>query len=294
GVRGDRHTWTGQSTLAPRFSARWDATPRTQLRAAIGTYAQAQALHDLAVVDGDSLFARAERSLQRIVGVEHAVAGWTLRAEAFERRLREPRERWLSTDGDLDPFPEGQLDRLRFAPDSGRVRGAEFLASYDRGGRVRATAWYAHMNGTAWTSFGETPRPFEERHSGAIDLAARQASGWTWALAWSFHSGWPNVPASFRVDTLAPGQFAIERNAPTPTFTERLDAYQRVDIRVSRRFTLRRGTLSVFAEVFNLFDRANHSGWSYDAFLNAGRLTVQRTPESFIGRLPTAGFRWEF
>lgn len=294
GLRADRHTWTGQSTAVPRFSALWDVAPRTQLRAALGTWAQAQSLHDLAVVDGDSVFSRAERSQQRIVGVEHTTGGWTLRTEAFERRIREPRARWLGTDGDLDAFPEGKLDRLRFAPDSSRVRGMELTATYDRGGRIRTTAWYSRVDGRAWTALGETPRPFEERHSGAIDVAMRSASGWTWALAWSFHSGWPSIPASFRVDTLAPGQYTIERNAPTPVFTERLTAYQRLDARVSRRFVLRRGTLSVFAEVFNLLDRANHRGWDYDTFLNSGRLTVRRTPESFIGRLPTAGFRWEF
>lgn len=294
GLRADRHSWTGQSTVAPRFSARWDVLPHTQLRVALGTWAQAQSLHDLAVVDGDTTFARAERSLQRIVGVEHTTGGWTLRAEAFERRIREPRARWMPTDGDLNPFPEGQLDRLRFAPDSSRVRGVELIATYDLGGRVRTTAWYSNTNGTAWTAFGETPRPFQEKHSGAIDVAIRQASGWTWAAAWSFHSGWPVVPASFRIDTLAPGQYSVERNAPVPVFSERLSAYQRVDVRASRRFPLRRGALSVYAEIFNLFGRENHRGWDYDAFSNSGRLTVQRFPESFIGRLPTAGFRWEF
>lgn len=295
GARVDRHTWTSITTVTPRLNARWDFSTRTAVRAAWGTYAQAQTLNELSVIDGDSLFATPERSQQRIIGVEHNISGGlSLRTEVYERRIRDPRPRWLNADGELDPFPEGQLDRLRFAPDSSRVRGIEALATWDRGERLRITGWYNHLTSRANVATTSTVRPFEERHSGAVDLAYRWPSGLTMAAAWSFHSGWPSIPASFRIDTVAAGQFDVTRNQVEPPFSERLEDYHRVDLRFSRVFHTKRGTVSTYAEVFNLLDRGNQRGWEYDAFSNSGRLSVLRRQATFVGRLPTIGVRWSF
>jgi len=295
GVRSDHHGWTGGGSVTPRLSALVDISPRTRMRASWGQYAQAHALQDLAVVDGESQFAPTERSEQRIVSAEHDTRqGWSIRVEAFERRIRNARPRYLNTDGELDPFPEGQLDRMRFDPESGRIRGGEVLATYDVGGRARATIWYAHLRGSVQVNGVTTSRPFEERHGGAVDMAWRTPSGWSYAAAWSFRSGWPNVSATFRIDTLGAGHFDIVRQPPAPFFTDRLEAYHRLDVRVSRRFALRNGALSMYAEVFNLLGRKNQRGWSYDAVTRSGRLSVERTREAFIGRLPTAGLRWAF
>jgi hypothetical protein len=275
------------------MNVRWDALRSTSLRLAWGTYTQAQGLQDLSVVDGDSVFARAEESVQRVVGVEHRTSvGWTGRLEVFERRIQNPRPRWYSADGELDPFPEGQLDRVQLAPDSSLVRGAEVVATYDRGGRVKVSAWYSRMQGRMFVGERTTARPNEEPHAGAIDLVLRTGAGWSWGLAWTGHSGWPNIPAQFALDTLAPGQVAIRRVAPEAQFTGRLSGYQRLDVRVSKRFVAGRGAVETFVEVFNLFDRANQRGWSYDVFARNGRLDVRPVSQSFVGRLPTVGVRW--
>lgn len=295
GARGDRLTWTGRGTVTPRFNVRWDATPQVAVRAAWGAYSQAQGLQDLSVVDGDSAFSRAEVSTQRIIGVEQrAPGGWSWRVEGFDRRIRDPRPRWYSADGELDPFPEGQLDRVRLAPDSSRVQGAEFIVTYDPGGRVRASAWYSRTRGRSTYGGAETSRAYEEPHAGAIDLAFRGLGGWTIGTAWTARSGWPTMPATFALDTIAPRQVSIRRVRPSAIFHGRLAGYQRLDLRVSRRWLTRRGSVSVYGEVFNLLDRANQRGWSYDAFVEGGVLSVRPTAEAFIGRLPTVGVQWVF
>src|SRR6185436_18230552 len=98
GIRGDRHGWTGQTIVAPRASAALEVGARTTVRGAWGLYPQAQGVQDLSVVDGDTVFAAAERAEQRVVGVEHAVGGgWRLRVEAYDRTVRDPRARWINT-----------------------------------------------------------------------------------------------------------------------------------------------------------------------------------------------------
>ncbi|MEW5914955.1 MAG: TonB-dependent receptor [Gemmatimonadota bacterium] len=295
GLRADRHTWTRQTTLSPRASASFSVTPRTTLRAAIGSYTQAHALHDLAVVDGETTFVRAERAQHRVVGVEYTVgAGWTLRSEAFERVIDNPRPRWINTDGELDALPETEEDRLRLTPSDGRVRGIEWLATYDRGGRVRAGVSYVLSKATATQNGATTPRPFDERHAVALDLTTRSASGWTWAFAWTMHSGWPFVPATFRVDTISATQVFLRRVPSEPLFSEELDLYQRFDVRVSRAFDVGRGRISVFAEIFNLLDTANHRGTSYAPRFDGRTLSVTRFRETFLPRLPSLGVRWDF
>ena len=296
GVRSDGLSWAPQgSRMQPRVNVRWDVGPQLAIRGAWGSYGQAQGLQDLSVVDGDSVFARAERSEQRVVGVEgQGRHGWGWRVEAFERRIRDPRPRWFSVDGELDPFPEGQDDRVRLAPDSSRVRGGEVIVTYDAGGRVRMTAWYARTQGRSFQGGAVSPRPYEEPNAGAIDVTWRVARGWTVGAAWTARSGWPTIPADFVLDTLGPGQVAIRRVPPGQTFTGRLEGYQRLDVRLSRRWVRGRGGVSAYVEVFNALDRANQRGWSYDVFAERGVVSTRGISESFIGRLPTLGVQWTF
>jgi hypothetical protein len=174
------------------------------------------------------------------------------------------------------------------------VRGLEWLATYDRGGRVRAGLSYVLSKATATQNDVTTPRPFDERHAVALDLTTRSASGWTWAFAWTMHSGWPFVPATFRVDTISATQVFLRRVPSQALFVEELDLYQRFDVRVSRAFNVGRGRISVFAEIFNLLNTTNHRGMSYDARFDGRDLTVTRFRETFLPRLPSLGVRWDF
>jgi hypothetical protein len=299
GIRADHHDWTGKTIVAPRVSAALDLSSRMTLRAAWGLYPQAHAIHDLSIVDGDTAFAPAERAEHRVVGVEHVLGrGWTLRTEAFDRVIRDPRARWINTDGDIEALPEAETDRLRLSPSDARVRGLEWLATYDRGGAVRASGSYVLSKGTQTQDGIETPRPFDERHALALDFARRSRGGWTWAFSFTMHSGWPFIPATFAPDTITtgpPANVVPERVPSAPVFTGQLSTYHRFDARISKAFDAGRHRISVFVDVFNLFDRDNESGSSYDAVINSGgTVTVRRFRELFLPRLPSLGVRWDF
>lgn len=295
GVRRDRLSWTGQTTVVPRVNLAYTGFSRTTVRAAWGTYAQGHALQDLSIVDGDTLFVPAERAAQRIVGVERDLGnGWTVRTEAFERVLRSPRPRWFNTDGDINLLPEAAEDRVRIAPSSGSVRGIELLATLDRGGPFRLTSYYVLSKGRQVVGGVENPRPFDERHSAAVDLAWRSVGGWTWAAAWTFHSGWPHSPGVAVLDTLSNGNVIVSRAPQSPVFTERLPGYQRIDVRMTREFGLAGGRASVFAEVFNLFNTTNVRGYGYVPSVRNRQPFMFREREDFLPRLPSIGVRWAF
>lgn len=299
GIRADRHDWTGSTIVAPRVSAAFEATRRTTVRAGWGLYPQSHAIQDLSVVDGDTLFAPAERAEQRVIGVEHRLRpGWTLRAEAYDRMIRDPRARWINTDGDIALMPEVERDRLRLSPSRARVRGLEWLATYDRGGAVRASGSYVLSKGTQIQDGVETPRPFDERHAVAVDLTTRSRRGWTWAYAFTMHSGWPYIPAKFVADTISSGppvQAVVQRVPAAPFFTAHLPAYYRVDTRLSKAFDRGRNRISAFIEVFNLLGRENVAGHDWSAFLRSnGTLAVSSSEGLFLPRLPSVGVRWEF
>lgn len=296
GVRSDRLGWTNETTVVPRFNLALTPIARTTLRAAWGTYAQGHSLDGLSIIDGDTTFSRAERAEQRIVGVERDLGnGWTVRTEAYERVIRNPRPRWLNADGDIDLLPEAAEDRLRIAPSAGSVRGVEILATLDRGGPYRLTTFYSLARGRQTVNGVASPRPFDERHSASLDVAYRARRGWTWAAAWTFHSGWPLSPATASLDTIAPNRVVVVRDPPSPLLTERLPSYQRFDVRVTKDFSLGRGQGSVYLEIFNLFDAANARGYDYGFGIANGQPFVQRTDTlSFLPRLPSIGVRWAF
>ena len=98
---------------------------------------------------------------------------------------------------------------------------------------------------------------------------------------------------NYNTYTLATGATAIGREYG-PLNAERLPAYARMDTRISRYFSLGRGRLSVFLDIFNAFDRRNAESLDYEAYLVNGQLLVDETTSPMLGMLPTFGMRWEF
>jgi Carboxypeptidase regulatory-like domain/TonB-dependent Receptor Plug Domain len=297
GGRADRHAWTKQTTVSPRTNVAWTIVPGTTLRGAWGFYHQAHTLQDLSVVDGDTAFSRAERAEHRVLGIEREIGrGFTARAEAYQRQITSPRSRFVNIDGSAQtPLPEGEADRVRFAPTSAEVRGVELLTQYDRGGHLRGGASLVLSKATAVIAGRSTPRPFDEPVAATVDLAYRGTRGWTLALSWTAHSGWPIVDPTFAVDTVAPGQFAARRLPSSPYFDQRLRTYQRVDLRATRSWRTSRGRVNLWADIFNALNHKNQRGYSYEWALGSPTVVnVFRARDDFLGLLPTLGVSWEF
>ena len=82
-----------------------------------------------------------------------------------------------------------------------------------------------------------------------------------------------------------------------PFYSERLDDYHRLDFRASRTSQLKRGRLSLFIDVQNLYDRDNARGIDIDEEIffqrPDGSFGVAFPEESWLGVLPSFGISWE-
>ena len=97
GGRYDYRSHTSDSDVSPRVQAALELARNTTLRASWGAYYQSHGLHELSVVDADTLFFPSERATQIAAGIEHGFArGWRVRAEAYHRTVSNPRPRFLN------------------------------------------------------------------------------------------------------------------------------------------------------------------------------------------------------
>ena len=76
---------------------------------------------------------------------------------------------------------------------------------------------------------------------------------------------------------------------------ERHDYFASVDFRVSRKFDVKRGTLSVFLEVSNLLNRNNVCCRDWDILEVPGAAPeLELSLDYWLPRLPAIGILWEF
>jgi hypothetical protein len=141
----------------------------------------------------------------------------------------------------------------------------------------------------------------DQRHAFSLTVGFHPSPSWTLSGAWHIHSGWPYTPQLIQFDTLTVFRGEGE-NWPLswkegfgPLNSERLPAYHRLDLRVTRRFELRRGVLDVYLDLFNAYNQVNLRSWDYDLrWIDNRTMFVREPDEELLPILPSLGFRWEF
>ena len=313
GGRYDSRSHTSDADISPRVQAALELTTNTTLRASWGTYYQSHGLDELSVVDGDTLFFPSERARQVAAGIEHGFAsGWQVRAEAYHRKVSDPRPRYLNVFREIIVFPEAGNDRVRFLPERGRAEGLEFTVSGPLGSRSDWTASYVLARAEDELDGRWIPRTLDQRHTFNTRWHYRPNSSWEFSAGWQYHTGWPSTPMEFQVDTLGvdtlgPGaddygwrscvngsctRLLVNKSAG-PINSLRLPAYHRMDLRATRTFQVGGGTLSAFLDIFNLYNRENLRSYAYAIDLPGGGVTP-RPGETLLPILPSFGLTWEF
>jgi hypothetical protein len=293
GVRYDRRSETGVGSFDPRASLALALNENTTVRASWGRYSQPQELYELQVQDGVSEIAPPERAEERSVGIEHREGPLTLSVAAYDRRRLRINPRFINLESSIDVFPEASLDRVRIAPVSGDARGVEVAASSVLGS-LRWSTSYALAYNDDIVDGHRVPSAFEQRHSFHVDLDWQPSQNWRVSAAWQLHSGWPVTPITFEVDTLRDGTHHVRPQYGSMN-SGRLALYHRLDLRVSNERALGLGHLSVYLDLFNVYDRANPRGLGYTVRdWNAPQADVRQRPMSQLPLLPTLGARWVF
>jgi hypothetical protein len=296
GLRYDHHTHTGDNTLSPRINVALEVAPRTTVRAAWGYYYQSHGLDELYVADGDDRFYPAQRAEHRVVGLEHRLRdGTCFRVEAYERRVTDPRPEYRSLEPAIEAlWEEGRGDRIRVVPTRGLARGIEFLARRDVGGRFAWSASYSLARAEDEIDGAWVPRPRDQRHTVRLELAYRPTPTWSLSYAWQYHSGWPATNEDFEVMTTVDGSQFVNRTFG-PIYGERLPAYHRLDVRVSKLFPVSTGRLEVYFDVFNAYNRENAEAFNFAVWVTPqGTAATERGINPLLRVFPTFGARLEF
>ena len=288
GLRWDDQTYTDLSSdaqLSPRLNYLYRAGERTELRVSVGRYFQSQSIQSLQVEDGVSNFWPAQRADHIILGAQHTFNNdIALRVEVFYKDIESVRPRFENLFDPLGLMPELQQDRVRLDPESARARGVEFSA--DRtAGNLNLWGSYTWSNVTDKIAGQDVPRSWDQRHSlqGGMDWKREK---WNFSAALSVHSGWPTTDLQ-----LSDAGFVI----PGPRNAIHHGTYASLDVRMSRRFDVRRGSLLAFVEISNVTNRRNECCLDWDVIEDpGGEDTLERGLDYWMPLLPAIGVLWEF
>ncbi len=297
GLRWDDQTYTdlsSDSQLSPRFNLLWRLRDATELRLSVGRYHQSQALQSLQVEDGISNFWPAQRADHVIFGVRHLVKnGTSVRLEAFRKAFRNVRPRFENLYDPLGLIPELQADRVRLEPSQAQARGVELSADRSAG----AWNWWASYTWSKVTDRidgRDVARSWDQRHAVQGGFGWHNES-WNFSAAASIHSGWPRTELMLVEKGLDADGEPLHVPQPGPRNAIRLPTFASVDVRLSRKFKVPRGSLLAFVEISNLLDRRNVCCVDYDlAEDSEGNIALESSRDYWLHLLPAVGVLWEF
>ena len=297
GLRWDDQTYTGltsDSQLSPRFNILYQPGPRTELRFSWGRFYQSQGIQELQVEDGISNFWPAQRADHLIAGLRQRIGDdYSLRVELFHKDIGQVRPRFENLFDPLALIPELQPDRIRLDPSSAESRGFEI--SIDRSsGPWTWWASYTLSKASDRIDGVNESRSWDQRHAFQGGFAWND-DAWTLAVAASAHSGWPATDLMLVADGTDENGDPAFVAVPGPRNALQHGTFASLDVRLSRRFKLRRSSLLAFIEISNLTNRRNECCLDWDLIEDEnGNEALERGLDYWMPLLPAIGVLWEF
>ena len=273
---------------SPRMSVKLDITPASQVRLSAGRFFQPEAIHELQINDGISEYQEEQSADHLILSWHHQLVGspWSLRLEAFHKRINDPKRRFENLLNPLVLLPELASDRVEVTPEDARARGVEATIRYQLDDQLLAWLSYTHSDVEDRLNGRWLPRTWDQGET----ISAGVTFDWgRWTLGANvlWHAGWrtTRLPATGREGEA----LSLRRN------DDRLRDYLSLDLKASRTWRWTRQSLTVFTEVTNAFNRANVGGIEYDvAEDDAGGLLITPQEETLLPLVPSVGLRWRF
>ena len=297
GLRWDDQTYTdlsSDSQLSPRLNVMLRPWDNTEFRFSVGRYHQSQPVHSLQIEDGITNFWPAQRADHLIVGVKHLINNETaVRLEAFRKDIGDVRPRFENLYDPLGIMPELQVDRVRLDPTRAEAHGLEISA--DR--TVGAWSWWGSYTWSKVTDRidgRDVPRSWDQRHAAQGGFAWHDEV-WNFSAAASVHSGWPSTGLTLVDSGVDVDGEPINVAVPGTRNEINHSTFASLDVRLSRKFDVRRGFLTAFVEVSNLSNRRNVCCVDWDLAEDAqGNEVLENSLDYWMPLLPAIGVLWEF
>jgi hypothetical protein len=268
---------------------------RTEIRLGWGQYSQAQEINELQVSDGVADFFAAQRAEHIVLNLKRQLGNNTsLNVSYYRKGFRSLRPRFENAFNSLTLLPEIQFDRFRLDPISAVARGAE--VSLSRGGADQELFWwlsYAWSDVRDKTATRKIARSWDQTHTVKAGLS-RGWDRWNFSAAGELHTGWPSTELTAGTIVNADGSTSLTLTAGAPN-ARRHSVFHTIDVRVSRDFKLRRGELTAYLDITNLYDRKNSccTEYSIDTAAVGESILIGRTAH-WLPLVPSLGVIWRF
>jgi outer membrane receptor protein involved in Fe transport len=294
GLRWDRQTYTDpvfDNQFSPRARVLLDIGPDIDLRLTWGRYYQSQAIQQLQVEDGVSIFNPPQRANHWIAGLQYrSQDGYRLRLEAYLKNYDRISPRFENLFDSLALIPETEPDRVRLDPVSARAKGIEATLEYRGDSEVNWWATVTVSRATDLINGVRQKRSWDQLYALQSGISWERGL-WEVGLALNLHTGWPITGLTLGYEEEDDEYFPI----PGPRNAEQLNTYGSLDFRVSRDFQVKKGQLSAFFEVTNLTNRKNYCCVDYDTVEEAeGSVSLDAVYDNWLPIIPAIGILWEF
>lgn len=256
GIHYSETDYIDESFLEPRLRIAYRPADNWELSAATGRYHQLPALLEIAPIVGNPDL-KHTKSDHYVLGVARLYSGWSWKAEAYYKEM------WdlalaLSADSDAD-------FRRNYSNDAtGEAYGVELFLNKDLTGN-----WYGWIS----LAVSETrrrnertgmERDFDYSRPLIFNIVGNRQSDdgqWLFGFKWTLQSGSLYTP----IVDLRPNEENPEVIEPVygELNSQRMPTYQRLDIRLERKFFPAWGEWSWYVDLINAFNRENIEGYFY-------------------------------
>ena len=313
GLRYDYFSHTNDKLWSPRVSLAYAFSKNTFLRGAWGYYYQSQYINNLDVNHNATKFNSAELSKHYVIGLEHLFTnGISMRVETYFKDIPRINPIYQNLRDPLEVFPEARNDVVKLNINGTTSKGIEFFLKYDRGKKV--SWWFSYalakaeddiksieFDGLLTPRTGKVPRNTNQLHTIYADVNYRPNKKWHFSLSGQFYTGWHRTNYHYNYRTIPKDRLIFY---PVHELYNGVayPAYHRVDLRTNRHFDLKKGRISAFLHVINLYNQKNLRKFDLgatDANDNLvpdgkGGYITPRGDKYWFGITPVLGASWAF
>ena len=252
GLRFDYFNRTDELSIQPRGSLFVELPNRSELQFAYGIYNQTPIPALLSPTIGNPDL-KSSRASHYILELKRKLSQETeIKMAAYYKDLAG----LATTDEEAAYLNQGV----------GYAQGAEIFLRHQRGNRFFGWVSYAYALSKRRDRAGEPYRPysFDQTHVATLAASYNLTPTWEFGAKWQYRTGNPYTPveeAKIQFDPRNGELIYIPIYAETNS--DRLPAYHRLDLRVSKIFQFSGWRLGIFLELLNTYNRKNLLDYNY-------------------------------
>ncbi len=288
GIRADYFSFNKKISISPRASISYKISDKTSLNGSLGIFHQSLPFSLLvAVNNGKDL--KGPTSYHYILGLNHLLSENTLLTlEIYDKEYR---------NFPIDPTQPGLFLADEFftigfqghdeVVEAGIARsyGLELTIQKKLARKIYGIICCSYFRSRYKGLDGKwRERVYDNRFIFSVEGGYKPNKKWEFSLRWTYAGGIPYTPFDIEAsESLGSGIFDLNH-----INSERNPAYHSLNIRFDKRFYFKKTNLTVFFNIWNLYNRKNVANHSWNKIEQKPDLSHQW---SFI---PVAGFEFEF